>query len=83
MTNFIDENLVYSMGSNSYGQLGIGEVPSNSGNKYSPILIEDLMEVNPMQVECGNLHTLMLTREGNVFSWGCNKVGQCGLGSRN
>ena len=26
---------------------------------------------------------MLLTREGNVFSWGCNKVGQCGIGQQN
>lgn len=42
-----DMGLIYSMGSNSCGQLGIGEVPSASANKYSPILLESLLEIDP------------------------------------
>ena len=66
------------MGSNAHGQLGIDEAPTSTGNKYSPILIEDLLEVDPFQVECGSNHVLLLTRQGIVFSWGSNKHGQCG-----
>jgi len=50
------------MGSNSHGQLGIGETPSSTANKYSPILIEDLLEVDPFQVDSGSNHVLLLTR---------------------
>ena len=75
------QNLVYSMGSNSLGQLGISEAPSTSGNKYSPILIEALLDVDPYSIECGNNHTLLLAREGIVYSWGSNKQGQCGVGT--
>jgi len=76
-----NSNLVYTMGSNSCGQLGVGEQPSTTGNKFSPILVEGLLEVDPYQVECGNSHTLLLSRLGNVYSWGSNKHGQCGQGS--
>lgn len=75
------KNLVYSMGSNAYGQLGISEAPRSTSNKYSPILIEDLLQADPFQVECGNNHSLVLTRLGTVFTWGSNKYGQCGQGS--
>ena len=67
------------MGSNSHGQLGIDEMPSSTGNKYSPILIEDLLDVDPYDVQCGSNHSLLLSRQGNVFSWGSNKHGQCGV----
>jgi alpha-tubulin suppressor-like RCC1 family protein len=68
------------MGSNSHGQLGIGEQPTPSGNKFSPILIESLMDVDPYQIECGFNHCLLLSRDGVVFAWGDNKHGQCGIG---
>ena len=39
-------NLVYSMGSNAHGQLGIGDV--NAAYKYSPILLEELVDKDPV-----------------------------------
>ena len=70
--------LVYSMGTNSLGQLGIID-KSGSCNKFSPILIEDLMDQDPYDVACGNNHSLVLTRYGTVFAWGHNHHGQCGV----
>jgi alpha-tubulin suppressor-like RCC1 family protein len=75
------DGLVYSMGANSFGQLGVGEPPSNSGNKYSPILVESLLQVEPYQLECGSNHCLLLARQGLVYAWGDNRHGQCGQGS--
>ena len=69
------------MGSNRYGQLGDGD--SNTLVKYSPILIESLMDQDASEVQCGNYHTLLQTRYGKVFAWGNNDYGQCGAGDRN
>ena len=33
-----------------------------------------------VQVACGQLHTLALTEEGDVYSWGNNNYGQLGTG---
>ena len=44
----IANNLVYSMGSNEHGQLGLGDVTVTS--KYSPVLIEAMMDKDPVQV---------------------------------
>ena len=34
-----------------------------------------------MQVKCGDVHSLVLCRSGEVYSWGNNDYGQCGVGS--
>lgn len=75
-----DQGLIYSMGSNSCGQLGIGDAPSASAHKYSPILLESLIEIEPYQIECGFNHCLLLSRDGMVYAWGDNRHGQCGVG---
>lgn len=67
-------DLVYAMGSNNLGQCGVFDKSSTS-NKYSPILIEDLMDVKPHDVQCGSNHSLLLTRNGMVYTWGSNNHG--------
>jgi E3 ubiquitin-protein ligase HERC4 len=43
--------------------------------------VEDFLEMDPYTVECGSNHCLLLTRQGDVYAWGSNKNGQCGVGS--
>lgn len=79
--------LVYSMGSNQFGELGINE--SHVKVKYSPTLIESLIGKCPLSLSCGERHTMVLcmgqsekTRQphGQVYAWGHNLYGQCGVG---
>lgn len=35
-----------------------------------------------LQVACGYAHTLALTDEGFVYSWGANSYGQLGTGNK-
>eukprot|EP00456_Euglypha_rotunda_P023121 TRINITY_DN1930_c0_g1_i3.p1 TRINITY_DN1930_c0_g1~~TRINITY_DN1930_c0_g1_i3.p1 ORF type:complete len:1062 (+),score=161.38 TRINITY_DN1930_c0_g1_i3:138-3188(+) len=60
-----DKDEMYVWGQNDYFQLGIG---ANTGAKKTPHL-------HPIQEKwahfsCGMYHTLALTREGKVYSWG-------------
>ena len=64
----IASNLIYIMGSNLNGQLGIGD--SDVKVKNSPILVETLMDKKPTQLACGSAHSLMCTDNGEVYSWG-------------
>ena len=67
------------MGSNSHGQLGIGD-PSSSF-KNTPTLVEGaLQEHTVVRVSCGNFHSLALTNQGMAFSWGQGKFGALGNG---
>ena len=45
------------MGSNIQGQLGIGDPQTST--KSSPVLIENLIGLYPVQVSCGSNHTLV------------------------
>ena len=59
------------MGSNNKNQLGIGD----SENKYSPVLIETLIDLKIKDVKCGNEHCLVVCENKNVYSWGNNEYG--------
>ena len=67
------------MGSNESGQLGLGDVSTSF--KYSPVLIESMMDKDPVQVQCGENHTIVLSQRGKCYAWGSNENGQCGVGS--
>jgi alpha-tubulin suppressor-like RCC1 family protein len=67
------------MGSNSSGQLGINDPYTTQ--KFSPVLVEVLLDKAPMHVKCGDVHSLVLCRSGDVYSWGNNDYGQCGGGN--
>jgi alpha-tubulin suppressor-like RCC1 family protein len=74
----IDEDgVVYTWGRPEFGQLGQGEV----GNQSVPwVLAQPLTQVEIIEVSCGWQHTLAMTIEGFVFSWGLNINGQLGVG---
>ena len=71
------EGFVWSFGKNNSGQLGTG----NTTNFYvnSP---HKLINIPPVvSVSCGFSHTLMITNDSNLWSWGSNDKGQLCLGN--
>uniref|UniRef100_A0A673K721 RCC1 and BTB domain-containing protein 2-like n=1 Tax=Sinocyclocheilus rhinocerous TaxID=307959 RepID=A0A673K721_9TELE len=80
--NFLHKCLLtiktYGWGYNCNGQLGLG----NNGNQQTPCRIAALQGINIVQVACGYAHTLALTDEGFVYSWGANSYGQLGTGNK-
>lgn len=87
----IASNLIYTMGDNSHGQLGINDKRAKSKN--SPVLVENLMDKKPAYIACGAYHTVIATctksflnfliEDGEVYSWGSGKHGQLGVFSNN
>lgn len=69
-----DSGDVFVFGSGECDQLGMDEVYE----KKKPALLKDLQDKSMVQVACGGLHTLVLTRSGDVYSWGCNDDGALG-----
>lgn len=71
-----DNGAVLSCGSNMQGQLGYGGTETQS----VPKVIEALKEQKITQICVGSLHSGALSEKGQVFMWGANHCGQCGVG---
>lgn len=67
-----------TFGGGEHGQLGHG----NFSNKLKPAFVKALEGVFISQISCGWSHTVALSSNGQVFTWGNNDHGKLGLGSR-
>ncbi|XP_060103053.1 probable E3 ubiquitin-protein ligase HERC6 [Heteronotia binoei] len=67
---------VFSWGAGTSGQLGTGELK----DRLIPKKIDGLSTCKVIQVTCGHYHSIALTKDGRVFSWGQNVYGQLGIG---
>lgn len=75
---FTESGELYSWGHNGYCQLGNGS--TNQG--LTPSLIQNaLLGRKVVQVACGSHHSICLTSDGDIFSWGQNNCGQIGSGT--
>ncbi|XP_067928764.1 serine/threonine-protein kinase Nek8-like isoform X2 [Watersipora subatra] len=63
---------VYTFGSNTYGQLGVGR----SEPTRAVCLVESLESV--INVCCGDTFTVAVTKENNVYTWGNKSRGRLG-----
>jgi alpha-tubulin suppressor-like RCC1 family protein len=68
---------IWSFGYGLYGRLGHG----GEGNEVVPRLVEALNHVVVKQVAAGWGHSMVLTRDGDVFTWGSGYFGQLGHGN--
>jgi len=87
-----DQGLVFSWGSDRFGQLGLGNGAGSSSaaaatggqgqgqgsTRLVPRRIEALRRCLVADVSAGATHTVAVTREGEVYTWGGNKSGQLG-----
>ena len=80
---------IFSWGSSQGGQLGLSlqELESYPGFKNNyfiqspiPVPISKSTDINIVKISCGEAHSLALTNEGKVYSWGFGSNGQLGLG---
>ena len=65
---------VYAWGQNYWGQLGLKDTKIES----KPKLVEMPNNVSVKQISCGFNFSLLLTTEGNIYSFGHNSHGQLG-----
>lgn len=56
----------YTWGSNSYGQLGVGDLISRG----SPIMVRLPPNVRVTQIAAGSNHTIFLTSNGQIYTCG-------------
>ena len=71
-----DEGVVYSFGAGHHGQLGLGDEQS----RYGPKVIKALRDVRVVAIAAGRTHSLALTDEGTVLSFGYGGAGELGQG---
>ncbi|XP_072300864.1 RCC1 and BTB domain-containing protein 1-like isoform X2 [Eucyclogobius newberryi] len=74
----VDNGEVYGWGYNGNGQLGLG----NNGNQLTPCRLIGLQGSCVSQIVSGYAHSLALTDEGLLYTWGSNTYGQLGTGNK-
>ncbi|XP_059823883.1 RCC1 and BTB domain-containing protein 1-like isoform X2 [Hypanus sabinus] len=73
-----EDGETYSWGLNNSYQLGNG----TSGPASLPFLVSSMFSnKRVVKVACGSNHSMVLTTDGEVYSWGSNSSGQVGSGS--
>ncbi|KAK5584460.1 hypothetical protein RB653_006071 [Dictyostelium firmibasis] len=77
---------LFGWGGNSNGQLGVEPICGVSESFETPILIKCLSnlggigKINIHDLAVGSQHVVILSDEGEVFCFGDNRKGQCGVG---
>ncbi|XP_076346603.1 HECT and RLD domain containing E3 ubiquitin ligase 4 isoform X3 [Tachypleus tridentatus] len=69
---------IFGWGKNSFGQLGLNDTE----NRKVPTLLSQLRSQRIKYVCCGEDHTVALTQDGGVFTFGAGMYGQLGHGSK-
>ena len=75
------EGQVYAWGSNIHGELGVDENDENYNDieiMRTPILLKNLENVKVKIISCGEIHSLALSENGDIYSWGDCSYGQLG-----
>ncbi|XP_053987652.1 uncharacterized protein LOC128881032 [Hylaeus volcanicus] len=73
----VTNNGVYAWGSSQFGQLGLGKIVQCS----SPELVTSLAQEIIVDAVAGQYHSVALTADGRVFTWGWGVHGQLGHGN--
>lgn len=68
-------NRIFGWGKNNHGQLGLGDTET----RRTPTEILPLTQKDMVQIECGASHSVVLTSNGQVWGFGNNNYGQCGV----
>ena len=63
-------------GRNSHGQLGLRELKTS----LRPVVVPALRSQKVRSLACGSHHIVIANTQGEVYTWGSNKYGQCGVG---
>ncbi|XP_014230032.1 ultraviolet-B receptor UVR8 [Trichogramma pretiosum] len=72
------ENKVYLWGRNAYGQLGLTNMTPICTDTWTAKQVEIPHKIKEFCI--GSQHNLMLCDNNQVFSWGWNEHGSCGVG---
>eukprot|EP01084_Bolivina_argentea_P085449 154430_1 len=77
ISNLQVQGVLYAWGSNINDQLGL-----NNNNTYrsTPKIIKHLRNISIIDISCSGYHSICISDNGNVYVWGNNIDGRCGLG---
>ncbi len=70
-----DSGVLCGFGSNEFGMIAQRE---GVDERYRPALISSMTNQKLVQVQCGGQHSVCLTEDGSVSTWGCNDEGSLG-----
>lgn len=70
--------ILYIWGKGLDQQLGL---KSGTTEKAFPCLLSSLEKENIRTLACGRLHTIAISTNGDIYSWGSSSLGQCGHNS--
>jgi len=80
-----EDGLLWTWGSNSYGQLGLGcsqkELPEANSPRPVHFFGHEGRASKAAKVSLGGIHSAVVDEEGALFTFGDNRRGQCGQGS--
>lgn len=79
-TALTDEGEVYGWGRGEHGRLGFGD--NDKSSKMVPQRVNLLAGEDIVQVSCGGTHSVALTRDGRMFSFGRGDHGRLGYGRK-
>jgi alpha-tubulin suppressor-like RCC1 family protein len=72
-----ENGAVFSWGNNCFGQLGVGDYEKKEKPKL--VLLNDIIIE---KISCGKNHSLLLSRDGDIYGFGDNSCGQLGMKDR-
>ncbi len=67
----LDSLAVFTWGRGEDGQLGLGD----TSDQDEPTYVDALRGVGVRQIACGSGHTVVLTTDGEVYTWVSSKSG--------
>eukprot|EP01084_Bolivina_argentea_P244611 409749_1 len=78
-----DNGTVYCFGSNTFGELGIGD-STEYEEILKPIPIGYFLEnkIRITDIKCGSEHNLCIDNNGKIYSFGLNASKQCGISGK-
>lgn len=73
-----DEGVLFMVGSDLDGCIGCDR--SLGDEVLLPRRVEKFHDLKLLQIDCGDAHVVVLAEDGEVYTWGCGKLGRLGHG---